>query len=289
MRPESPTPRRSRDPLRLILALAVLVLVVAIGWLSLRTTGNRAAVTAEAVAPGDSGRAAARSATASATAAAIAMETWREAPTRQGVDAANLYKNAFALFDRLTEEEKQMIRKPREEVDAAKAAALFEKIRAILDLLRAARGADYCDWGQAPYTFETPMPQIGKAVDLGKLGLWAAAYQFPTDPVAALDTLADRAVLGHHIGDTLIGVVVQTAFESGAHELVLQHAGSFDAVTADRARALLGASPCTVEQCTPTFSNNCPCIIDITPPPPGWPVWSVRSQGVRTKRPAAPG
>jgi hypothetical protein len=48
-------------------------------------------------------------------------------------------------------------------------------------------------------------------------------------------------------------------------------------------------SPCTVEQCTPTFSNSRPCIIDITPPPPpGLPVWSVRSQGVRTKRPASP-
>mgnify|MGYP000959199824 CR=1 FL=1 len=28
----------------------------------------------------------------------------------------------------------------------------------------------------------------------------------------------------------------------------------------------------TVEQCTPTFSNTRPFIIDITPPPPGWPV-----------------
>src|SRR6185437_16493695 len=45
-------------------------------------------------------------------------------------------------------------------------------------------------------------------------------------------------------------------------------------------------SPCTVEQCTPTFSNTRPCIIAMTPPPPGWPVWSVRFHGVRTKRPA---
>ena len=28
-------------------------------------------------------------------------------------------------------------------------------------------------------------------------------------------------------------------------------------------------SPCTVEQCTPTFSNTRPRIIAITPPPPG--------------------
>ena len=48
-------------------------------------------------------------------------------------------------------------------------------------------------------------------------------------------------------------------------------------------------SPCTVEQCTPTFSNSRPYIIDITPPPPGLPVWSARSHGVRTKRPARAG
>jgi hypothetical protein len=30
-------------------------------------------------------------------------------------------------------------------------------------------------------------------------------------------------------------------------------------------------SPCTVEQCTPTFSNTRPLIIDMTPPPPGLP------------------
>ncbi len=45
-------------------------------------------------------------------------------------------------------------------------------------------------------------------------------------------------------------------------------------------------SPCTVEQCTPTFSKTRPRMIDITPPPPGLPEWSVRLQGVRTKRPA---
>src|ERR1043165_6582694 len=44
-------------------------------------------------------------------------------------------------------------------------------------------------------------------------------------------------------------------------------------------------SPCTVETCTPTFSNTRPFIIDMTPPPPGLPEWSVRAHGVRTKRP----
>ncbi len=47
-------------------------------------------------------------------------------------------------------------------------------------------------------------------------------------------------------------------------------------------------SPNTVETWTPTFSNTRPFIIDITPPPPGALVWSVRDHCVRTNRPAPP-
>ena len=36
-------------------------------------------------------------------------------------------------------------------------------------------------------------------------------------------------------------------------------------------------SPNTVEMFTPTFSKTFPCMMDISPPPPGAPVWSVLS------------
>lgn len=183
---------------------------------------------------------------AAETSAAVARgevdEPSRETAARTGVDASNHYKNAFVLFDRLTEEEKKMIRQPREEVDAEEAAQLFEKIRAILDLLHEAAGADYCDWGQGPITFETPLPQLAKAQNLGRLSLWAAAYQFSTDPAAALATLGDRAQLGHHLADTLIGLLVQTSFERGANELLLQNAGALDGTLAASALDLLRGS-----------------------------------------------
>ena len=47
-------------------------------------------------------------------------------------------------------------------------------------------------------------------------------------------------------------------------------------------------SPNTVEIWTPTFSNTRPCIMDISPPPPGAPVWSLRSQASRTNLPGGP-
>ena len=45
--------------------------------------------------------------------------------------------------------------------------------------------------------------------------------------------------------------------------------------------------PCTVEVWQPTFSNTRPAISAITPPPPSPPSFSVRVQGVFTKRPGA--
>lgn len=169
-------------------------------------------------------------------------EPWREPVTRTGVDASNLYKNAFVLFDQLTEEEKKMIRQPREEVDAETAAALFEKIHAIMELLLEAARADYCDWGLASYRFDTPLPHLGKAIDLGKLALWAAAYQFPFDPRAAIEDLTIRSVLGHHVADTFIGVVVEAGFERTATRLLTQHLGSFDAGNLAAASKLIDAS-----------------------------------------------
>ena len=46
-----------------------------------------------------------------------------------------------------------------------------------------------------------------------------------------------------------------------------------------------GNVPCTVEVWQPTFSNTRPDISAMTPPPPSSPLFSLRAQGVLTKRP----
>ena len=48
-----------------------------------------------------------------------------------------------------------------------------------------------------------------------------------------------------------------------------------------------GKVPCTVEVWQPTFSNTRPDISAMTPPPPSAPLFSLRVQGVFTKRPGA--
>ena len=157
-----------------------------------------------------------------------APEPWREAPTRSGVDASNTYKNAFVLFDALTDAEKKMLRNPKEEVDADAAAALFEKIQPILAMLREAMKADYCDWGVAPISMDTPLNYITQAMDLGKLALWSAAYRVGSDPGKAIVDLQTRARLGHHLSDVLIGGLVSASFEAGAQELLRNHLSALD-------------------------------------------------------------
>ena len=240
-----PRPSSSnRTSLRWNVALLLVVALASLVWLSFRSNSPTTAPMESASAHVTVARASAAQwpSTTPAPLTPLAGESWHEPAARTGVDASNIYKNAFVLFDRLTDEEKKMVRQPRDEVDAEKAAALFEKLRAIMDLLREAAKADYCDWGLAPYTFDTPMPHISKAVDLGKLALWAAGYQIGSDPAASIDALAIRAQLGHNLADTLIGLLVETNFEKGALDLLHQNLGALDAATTMKASDLVRAS-----------------------------------------------
>jgi hypothetical protein len=233
--PHVPTnPRRAA-----LLAVLLAICAVIVGMLQAPTES----VPAPRSPPASSVMADAPSATGGGPPDSPAAPEERHGPTkREGVDAANLYADALVLFAQLTDAEKAMIRKPGEEVDAEQAAKLFEKIQAIMALLRAAAKADYCDWGTGEITFETRLPHVSKARDLAKLALWAAGYRFSTDPAGAIDDLAVRAKLGHHLSDTLIGVLVAASIEREANGLLQQHAGSMDATTLDAAASFVGAS-----------------------------------------------
>ncbi len=177
-----------------------------------------------------------------ASSPSLSDERAAEPALRTGVDASDFYKDAFALFDHLTDEEKQMLSRPTEEVDADAARALFEKIQPIMELLRRAATADFCDWGFGPITFDSPMPHLGKAQNLGKVALWNAAYRFPTEAKGAIGDLAARAKLGSHLSEMLIGMLVETSFERSAINLLRQNAGSLDVVSAYQARMFLSES-----------------------------------------------
>ena len=172
----------------------------------------------------------------------LSDERAAEPALRTGTDAADFYKDAFALFDALTEEEKKMLARPTEEVDAEAARALFGKIQPIMELLRHAAAADYCDWGFGPIDFESPLPHLGKAQNLAKVALWNAAYRFPSEAAGAIGDLAARARLGHDVAETVIGLLMEASFDKSANHLLRQNAASLDAAAAEQARAFLAGS-----------------------------------------------
>lgn len=146
----------------------------------------------------------------------------------EGPNAADIYKNAFMLYKALTDEEKLMLAKPREEVDADKADALFKKIQPIMELLRKAKDATYCDWGMGPVSFTTPLPQLNLVMKLGQTAQWSSGYQFlSSNPDAAISDLATQSALEHSIGaEALIGFLVVATLNQGAINLVRDNAAA---------------------------------------------------------------
>jgi hypothetical protein len=167
----------------------------------------------------------------------------REDPTeRTGVDAANLYKNAFVLLDRLTEEEKELLFS-RKEATLQERIELFHKIQPIMALLHEAAKADYCDWALGTLTPEAGMPlHFGKAQQLDKLARWNAAHRITSDPDGAVQDLAAIARLGHHLADYTLGALVQLGMERASVEFLREYAAALTPSAADAAGQMLASS-----------------------------------------------
>ncbi len=208
----------------LTVIIAMLALILRFFWKvdahSVEKKGNTAATTLPAPS--------ATASDASPTRRAVVLPDASATPSPPpGVNGADLYKRAFELFSALTQEEKNMLAHPRDEVDAEKADALFEKIQPIMELLRQAKGATYVDWGLGKMRFDKPMPQLKLVTDLGRLALWDAAYLFPTDSESAVLDLSARVQLGRSIGgDGLIGFLVESSLTTTGIDLIRNNAAS---------------------------------------------------------------
>ncbi len=156
-----------------------------------------------------------------------------------GQNAADLYKNAFALLDQLSAEEKEILRNPKKEVDADTAAALFARIQPIMELLRRAVQMPECDWALGAIGLDTPMPHITKAMELAKLVRWQAAHQFPTDPDASLEDLLAITHLGRQLSGTVIGLLVEKAIDGIAVDVVRANLASLPDSTLGRLSEVL--------------------------------------------------
>ncbi|HTS16616.1 MAG TPA: hypothetical protein VMP11_03500 [Verrucomicrobiae bacterium] len=122
---------------------------------------------------------------------AIATETDSSTVT----NAADLYRQAFALYDALTDDEKGILQYWGTNVDASVEAALCEKIRPICDLMHRAGAANNCVWTE-DISLQTVLRARLPALTISPTAIWSAAHCRSRDPAGATDDLIGLLELG---------------------------------------------------------------------------------------------
>ncbi len=134
-----------------------------------------------------------------------------ESPT---TNAATIYRQAFALLDLLTDEQKELVRDWRTNVNAEVEAELCEKIRPICDLMHQASAMTNCDWGlKQPITIDTLFPHLLYCRSLARVAMWSVAHCRADDPTGAVDDLVASSRVGENLSPALIGHLVNLAIQ----------------------------------------------------------------------------
>jgi hypothetical protein len=113
-------------------------------------------------------------------------------------NAAVFYQQAFALYDALTKEEKDLIIGGTN--DPSVTADLCAKIQPMCDLMRQAAAVSNCDWGvEQPVTFATRFPYVRPCRDLARAAIWSVGHCRTNDPSAVVDDLVATSRLGQNV------------------------------------------------------------------------------------------
>jgi hypothetical protein len=141
-------------------------------------------------------------------------------------NAAAIYRQAFALHDALSKEQKDLIANWRTNVDASVEAELCEKIQPICDLMHQAAAVSNCDWGlRQPITYTNGLPDLSHSRNIARAAIWSVAHCRTNDPSAAIDDLAAASRLGQNVSPpTLIGHLVDLAIQGIVIDSVTEHA-----------------------------------------------------------------
>jgi hypothetical protein len=140
-------------------------------------------------------------------------------------NAAAIYRQAFALYEALSNEQKQVISDWRTNVDASVEAELCEKIQPICDLMHKAAALTNCDWGvEQPITFATKLPHLARCLSIARAAVWSATHCRADDPTGAVDDLVATSRLGQNLSPALIGHLVDLTIQSRVIDAVTEHA-----------------------------------------------------------------
>ncbi len=144
-------------------------------------------------------------------------------------NAAVLYRQAFALYDALSDEQKAFIDDPKTNIDAAAEAELCEKVRPICDLMHQATALTNCDWEvPRPYTADMKFTHFKSSRQLARTANWSASHCHNGDSAGAVTDLVAASHLGRSFSSQfLIGWLVDAAIQGLIMETLRDHAGSW--------------------------------------------------------------
>jgi hypothetical protein len=169
-----------------------------------------------------------------------AEETASQPDDSAKTNAATFYRQAFALFDALSKEQKELVRGWQTNVDASVEAELCGKIRPICSLMHHATTVTNCDWGIEPMTFDTLLPHLSIARAIARTAIWNAAHCRSNDVTGAMDDTLAVLRLGQNISHTaIVGNYADMALQNIASSYVTQNIGAFRGVEGQRLAAAL--------------------------------------------------
>jgi len=158
-------------------------------------------------------------------------------------NAANIYREAFALYDALSQANKDILKDWQTNVDAVVEAELCEQLRPICDLMHQAAAMTNCDWGIGPLTFETKLPQLAAGRGIARATIWSATHCRSNNvPVAAEDVIS-VVHLGRQLSQlALIGCLVDMAVQNSAMSCVATNLDWFNGAAGQQLAAAIAAA-----------------------------------------------
>jgi hypothetical protein len=219
--------------------VVVLCLLILLGWFASRQSSSldQRQVKAELPKPQARRDAPEFEPTNDSTNAEVATQPGNSATT----NAADLYRQAFALYAALTNDERKILRDWRTNVDAAVETKLCEKIHPICDLMHQASTMTNCDWGIDPITEESLQTwsyEIGKAGGIARAAIWSAAHCRSNDVTGATDDIVAELPLGQQLSRaTTEGCWGDMSLQKEASAYVAQNLGRFQGADDQRLAA----------------------------------------------------
>jgi len=207
--------------------IAVLCLLILLGWLAFRQSSpppEQLPAKVESPKPQARSEAPVFETADDSTQKAMVGQTNASVTT----NAADLYRQAFALYDALTNDEKNILSDWRTNVDASVESELCQKIRPICDLMHQAAAVANCDWGVGPIVLDTKLPHIKQTRDISRAALWNAAHCRSNDVSGATDDVVAVLRLDQKVSSsTVLACLMDMALQNMAAAYVAQNIGLF--------------------------------------------------------------